>query len=116
MLYSFKTSTTLKEKDRGKWLLDNDLVKTIELEASNLCEALEKYRRVVNDMYYVHISKNAIQKKEKMFMEIKPGGHSKQIGYVINGSTCFERESGGFINKFIDLWIEIRIISYPDFE
>lgn len=65
MLYSFKTSTTLKEKDRGKWWLDDDLVKTIELDASNLREALEKYRQVVNDSYYVQISKNAIKKKEK---------------------------------------------------
>ena len=37
MLYSFKTSTTLKEKDRGKWWLDDDLVKLIELDASDLC-------------------------------------------------------------------------------
>lgn len=65
MLYSFKTSTTLKEKDRGKWWLDRYLVRTIELEASSLCEALEKYRQVVNDTYCVQISKNAIQKKEK---------------------------------------------------
>ena len=49
-------------------------------------------------------------------MDIKPGGQSKQIGYLITGSTCFERENGGFINKFIDLWIEIRIVSYPVFE
>lgn len=116
MLYSFNTSTTVKEKDRGKWWLNDDLVKTIELEASNLCEALEKYRQIVNDRYYVQISKNAVHKKEKMFMEIKPEGRSKQIGYVITGSTCFERENGGFINKFIDLWVEIRVISYPVFE
>ena len=116
MLYSFKTSTTLKEKDLGKWWLDDDLVKTIELDASNLSEALEKYREIVNDTDYVQISKNAIQKKEKMFMEIKPGGRSKQIGYVITGSTCFERENGDLINKFIDLWVEIRIVSYPALE
>ena len=64
MRYSFKTSTTLKEKDREKWWLDDDLVKTIELEAGNLCEALEKYMEIVNDGYYVHISKNAIQKNK----------------------------------------------------
>lgn len=116
MLYSFKTSATLKEKDREKWWLDDDLVKTIELEASNLCEALEKYRQVVNDTYYVQISKNAIHKKEKMFIDIKSSGGSKQIGYVITGSTCFESEKGGFIKKFIDLWIEIRVVSYPAFE
>lgn len=116
MLYSFKTSTTLKEKDRGKWWLDYCLVKTIELEASNLYDALDKYRQVVNDMEIVQISKNAIQKREKMFMEIKPGGHSKQIGYVINGSTCFQRDNGDLVNKFIDLWVEIRVITYPTFE
>lgn len=116
MLYSFKTSATLKEKDRGKWLMDDGLVKTIELDASNLSEALEKYMEIVNDEDYVHISKNAIQKREKMFMETKPGGQSNQIGYVITGSTCFERENGDFINKFIDLWIEIRVVSYPAFE
>ena len=116
MRYSFNTSATVKEKDRGKWWLDDDLVKTIELEASNLMEALEKYREIVNDREYVHISKNAIQKKEKMFIDRRFGERSKQIGYVITGSTCFERENGGFVNKFIDLWIEIRVISYPAFE
>ena len=116
MRYSFKTSTTLKEKDREKWWIDDDWVKTIELDASNLSEALEKYMEIVNDGYDVHISKNAIQKKQNMYMEIKPGGASKQIGYVINGSTSFEREDGCFVNKFIDLWVEIRVVSYPAFE
>lgn len=116
MIYSFNTSTTLKEKDREKWRLEDDLVKPIELDASNLCEALEKYMEIVNDGYYVHISKNAIHKKQNMYMDIKPGGPSKQIGYVITGSTSFERDNGGFVNKFIDLWIEIRVVSYPAFE
>lgn len=116
MLYSFKTSTALKEKDREKWWLDDGLVKTIELEASSLCEALEKYRQIVNDTYDVHVSKNAIHKKEKMFIDIKPGGRSKQIGYVITGSTCFQRENGDLVNKFIDLWVEIRTITYPSFK
>ena len=116
MRYSFNTSAALKEKDREKWWLDYDLIKTIELDASNLCEALEKYREIVSDRYYVHISKNAIQKKRKMFIDEKPGGRPKQIGYVITGSTCFEREDGGFVNKFIDLWVEIRVITYPSFE
>ena len=116
MRYSFNTSTTLKEKDREKWWLEDDLVKQIELDASSLREALEKYMEIVNDGYCVHISKNAIQKKEKMFQEIKPGGPSKQIGYVITGSTYFERDNVGFINKFIDLWVEIRVISYPTFK
>ena len=114
--YSFNTSTTVKEKDRGKWWLNNDLVRTIELEAISLCEALEKYRQIVNDRTDVRISKNAIQKKEKMFIDRRFGERSKQIGYVITGSTCFERENGGFVNKFIDLWVEIRVINYPAFE
>ena len=116
MLYSFNTSTTVKEKDRGKWWLDDDLIKTIELDASNLREALEKYREIVNDGYYVKISKNAIQKREKMFIDIKTVGGPKQIGYVITGSTYFERENGDLVNKFIDLWVEIRVITYPSFE
>ena len=116
MIYSFNTSAALKEKDREKWWLDEDLVKTIELEANNLMEALEKYREIVNDTYDVQISKNAMHKKENMYMDIKPGGRSKQIGYVITGSTSFEREHGGFVNKFIDLWVEIRVVSYPAFE
>ena len=116
MLYNFDTSATLKEKDREKWWMDKDLVRTIELEASSLMEALEKYRQIVNDRTDVQISKNAIQKKQNMYMEIKPGGQSKQIGYVITGSTYFECENGGFVNKFIDLWVEIRVVSYPTFE
>ena len=114
--YSFNTSTTVKEKDRGKWWLNNDLVRTIELEAISLCEALEKYRQIVNDRTDVRISKNAIHKKQNMFIDRRFGERSKQIGYVITGSTYFERENGIFVNKFIDLWVEIRVISYPDFE
>ena len=116
MIYNFNTSAALKEKDREKWWLDDDLVKPIELDASSLSEALEKYMEIVNDGYYVHISKNAIHKKQNMYMDIKPGGCSKQIGYVITGSTSFERDNGGFVNKFIDLWVEIRVVSYPNFE
>lgn len=116
MRYSFKTSTYLKEKDRKKWWLDDDLVKSIELDASSLCDALEKYREIVKERYYVQISKNAMHKKEKMFIEINPRGRSKQTGYVITGSTCFERENGDLVNKFIDLWIEIKIVSHPTFE
>lgn len=116
MFYSFDTSTTVKEKDRGKWWLDKDLVRTIELEASSLCEALEKYRQIVNDRTDVRISKNAMQKKENMFIDRRFGERSKQIGYVITGSTCFERENGDLVNKFIDLWVEIRVITYPSFE
>ena len=116
MRYSFNTSATVKEKDRGKWWLNNDLVRTIELEAINLCEALEKYRQIVNDRTDVRISKNAMQKKENMFIDRRFGERSKQIGYVITGSTYFERENGGFVNKFIDLWVEIRVINYPAFE
>lgn len=116
MRYSFNTSATLKEKDQEKWWLDKDLVKTIELDASNLSEALEKYMEIVNDRTDARISKSAIQKRQNMYIDIKPGGCPKQIGYVITGSTCFEREDGRFINKFIDLWIEIRVVSYPAFE
>lgn len=116
MLYSFNTSTTLKEKDREKWWLDKYLIRTIELEASNLCEALEKYRQIVNDRTEVQISKNAMQKKGNMYIDRRFGERSKQIGYVITGSTCFQRENGDLVNKFIDLWIEIRVVSYPAFE
>lgn len=116
MFYSFDTSTTLKEKDRGKWWLDKDLVRTIELEASSLCEALEKYRQIVNDRTDVQISKNAMQEKKNMFIDRRFGERSKQIGYVITGSTYFKRENGDLVNKFIDLWVEIRVITYPSFE
>lgn len=77
MRYSFKTSTTLKEKDRGKWWMDKNLVKPIELEASKLCEALENYREIVNDGYDVQISKNAIQKKTKYVHGYKAWGALK---------------------------------------
>lgn len=115
MFYSFETTTTLKEKDRDKWWCNNDLVTRIELEANNLSEALEKYRQIVNDKTCVQISENAMQKKENMFTDRRFGGRSNQIGYVITGSTYFERENGDLVNKFIDLWVEIRTITYPSF-
>lgn len=116
MFYSFDTTTTVKEKDRGKWWCDRDLVKIIELKANNLCEALEKYRQIVNDGTGIQISKNAIQQKENMYSDSRSFGKNHQVGYVLTGSTYFENNNGDMIKKFVDLWIEIRTITYPSFE
>lgn len=115
MLYNFKTAITLKESDIGKWWLDGELVKTIELNAEDLWGALNKYREIVNDTTSVCISKNAIKKREGCYVDDKDG-KPKQVGYVVTGSTYFERNNGDCIKKFIDLWVEIRVISYPCFK
>ena len=115
MFYSFETTTTLKEKDWDKWWCNNDLVTRIELEANNLSEALEKYRQIVNDKTCVQISENAIQKKEPMYRDCGVGNRSQQVGYVITGSTYFEYENGDLVKKYIDLWVEVRIMTRPSF-
>ena len=87
MKYYIRTQTTVKERDRGKWWMDSDMICPKTIEADNLPQLLELYREAVSDM--VSISDNAIKNKNAMYIDL-PNGEYKQVGYVITGKTYFE--------------------------
>ena len=111
--YIFKTIVTMKEYNRENWWIDSDVVKEIRIDAENIKAALNEYREIVTDKYYIDVSKNALKTKRKMFVDIEGGG-AKQIGFVITGSTDFENNYK-WVKQFVDLWIEILTVETPDF-
>ena len=113
--YIFKTQTTMKEYNRDKWWIDADIVPTIRVYAENVKQALKNYAEKVADKCYIDISNNAIKRPDAMYRDTENG--TKQIGYVITGSTDFEKGNySGWSKQFIDLWVEIIEAKTPCFE
>ena len=113
MRFQFTTTTTIKEQDRGKWWINSDLIDTITLHADTLEQALKRYKLTVNDIGIVTISDNAMRNKEPMYVDDKDG-NPHQVGYVLTGKTLFEGDSG-YVDKYIDLWVQIHILTDPQF-
>lgn len=112
--YLFKTTTTMKEYNNKKWWIDSNIVRDKYINAENLDEALEKYRKSVEENEYISISNNAIKNKNPMFIDTTDG--TKQAGYVITGRTEFEdRENYKWSTQYIDLWVNILTIGDTEF-
>ena len=105
MLYTFDTTTTMKHYNNKKWWISDDIIRRKTIEAKNLSEALKKYQDEVMNKDYITISDTALKRKSPMFVDV-PGG-SKQIGYVITGSTDFDNNGRGWVKQYIDLWVTI---------
>ena len=105
MLYTFDTTTTMKHYNNKKWWISDDIIRRKTIEAKNLSEALKKYQDEVTNKDYITISDTALKRKSPMFVDV-PGG-SKQIGYVITGSTDFDNNGRGWVKQYIDLWVTI---------
>lgn len=69
MKYIFKTTTTMKEYNNKKWWIDSDIIREISVNADSLKQALEEYREIVKDKFYIEISNNAIKNKNPMFID-----------------------------------------------
>ena len=110
MTYLFRTVTTMKQHNKNKWYIDSDIIKDIEINAGSLNEALKKYADIVQDKFYINISKSAIKNRAGMYCDTANG--TIQTGYVITGSTDFENNYK-WIKQYINLWIEVLNISYP---
>lgn len=108
--YLFITTTTVKPIDKGRWWIDDKLVSNMYIQADNLHEALKEYQKRIED-HGVTISNNALKNKSPMFRDDKDG-NLIQVGYVITGKTLFNDEKR-WIDKYIDLWVEIQEISNP---
>lgn len=110
--YLFITTTTVKPIDEEKWWIHNELVSNIYIKANNLHEALKEYQKRIEEDYGVTISNNALKNKSPMFRDDE-NGNPVQIGYVITGKTLFDNGGRGWINRYIDLWIEIQEVKNP---
>ena len=114
--YEFKTTCTMKEYNNKHWWIDSGYIRPITICTENLNEALYKYRGIVEEKYYINISKNALKNKNPMYIDLK-NGESKQIGYVITASTEFEdRTACKWSKQYIDLWVTIKKTEYIDFD
>ena len=110
--YLFKTTATMKDKDREKWWIDGDIISDKYIHAETMTDALKQYVDIVDN--YISISNNAIKNKQPMYIDTNDG-KTQQTGYVITGKTLFDNNRGKWIEKYIDLWIDILIVTTPDF-
>lgn len=112
MLYQFKTTATMKPYNNKKWWIDSGIIREITTEAATMGEALKQYQKAVYDNYDIDISDNAIKTKCPMYRDAK-SGETVQVGFVLTASTDFDDDRRGWIKQFIDLWVEVHIISNP---
>lgn len=113
--YIFETTATMKEYNNKQWWIDPDIIKDIRVKASNISEALIEYRRRVQDNTYITISDNAIRNKSNMYVD-NINGEAEQVGYVITGSTDFQKDNYTWVTQYIDLWITIITVVPTVFE
>ena len=112
MKYLFNTFATMKTYNHKKWWIDSDIVREITTEADSLPAAIEQYAEIVKSNYYIDISKNALKCKQPMYIDSKTS-KPKQAGYVITGKTDFQDDFGKWTEQYIDLWVNISIVSNP---
>lgn len=110
MNYIFKTTATMKEYNNKKWYIDGGIVSDMRIEANSVENALEIYRKQVEEKHCIIISKNAIKNKSEMFVDLSDGG-AKQVSYVITGKTEFDKgDYTGYSTQYIDLWVTILTV------
>ncbi len=110
--YLFITLTSVKPSDEKKWWIDHRLVSNMYIQANKIHEALKEYQKRMEEDYGITISNNALRNKSSMFRDDKEG-NPIQIGYVITGKTLFDNGGKGWVDKYIDLWVEIQEIINP---
>lgn len=115
MAYEFVTSTTMKEYNWGQWWIDRNYISPITVKAENVKEAIKQYAEIVNEKSGAEISGNALKNKQPIYRD-QEDGTPRQVGYVITGSTLFQRDNGSWSNQYIDLWVTIKTIIETDFE
>lgn len=114
MMFIFKTTATMKEYNRDKWFIDSHIIPEIRLDADSLTEALEKWREIVTEEHYVEVTKNGMKHKSAMYRDRKDGS-AEQIGFVVTGKTEFNDDYRRWVQQYIDLWVEILTVDYPEF-
>lgn len=113
MTYQFDTTAEMKEYNRRKWWIDPDIIPPFSCEADTLPAALDLYRKHCENEG-INVSANAIRNKNEMYIDTDNG--TIQTGYVITGHTDMEDNTRcKLVSQYIDLWVSIHIITYPDF-
>ena len=114
--YRFETTTTMKPYNCKKWWIASDMVRSIEVQADSVTEALNLWRNIVQERGYIEISRNAIRNKQPMYRDYKDG-RTEQVGYVITGKTEFDKgDYTGYTKQYIELWVHITVVTIPNFE
>lgn len=112
--YIFRTVSTMKPYNNKNWWINGDVVKEKRIMAENLNDALSYFSEMVENEEYITISKNALKNRSPMYIDTT-SGEPKQVGFVITGKMEFQRDSGEWVNQYIDLWVEILPIVDTDF-
>ena len=115
--YRFETTATMKEYNNNKYWIDRGIIRPIIIQAETVKQALLKYRDIVAERDYIIISNNALKNKNAMYIDTA-AGEAIQTGYVLTGSTEIYDQSANIngSKQYIDLWVKIEIVSYPDFD
>ena len=114
MKYRIATTATMKPCNKDKWWIDENIVRTVEIDAESLSDAMDEWVKVCESCG-VDVSKTALKKKSAMYRDEDAGnGHimSRQVGYVITASTDFRDDNRGYVKQYIDLWVEIKAVTY----
>lgn len=111
--YMFRTTATMKEYNSRQWYIMPDIIRTKYIDAENMPEALSAYAWSVSSKEYIDISKTAIRNKRPMYIDTPEG--PRQVGYVITGKTEMQRDDGTWSTQYIDLWVNVDIITPADF-
>lgn len=82
----------MKPYNTKKWWIDSGIIREITIEANTITAA--------------------IKTKSPMYRDTKTG-EPVQVGFVITASTDFDNDRKGWIKQFIDLWVDVNIISNP---
>ena len=61
--YILKTTATMKPHNSKNWWIDPGIVREIHITAENVRDALNQYREIVEDKYYITVSDNALRNK-----------------------------------------------------
>ena len=113
--FRFETTATMKPYNNNKWWIDGNIVRSMEIDAENVKNALAEWREKVQSRDYIEISKNALKEKQPMYID-NSDGTCEQIGYVITGKTMFDKgDYSGYVYQFIELWVKIVEIVKVDF-
>ena len=115
MKFQFNTSAHMKPYNNKNWWIDSGIVRDIVIDADTVQNAVEQYREIVGNKYYITISNNALKNKEPMYRD-SIDGEPVQCGYVITASTEFNNDYRGWVTQYIDLWVTVSVVSNPFME
>lgn len=112
--YLFKTSACVKPCDYKKWWVDRKVIGDFTVQSDSFLNAIAEFAENCNGKGY-SISKNAIKNRQPIYHDSRKGD-PVQTGFVFSAKTIFFDENRGkWINKYIDLWVDIFMISVPNF-